>query len=269
MLTFNTDGMVLQRFAFKAPFMDYFFKNLKPEHLIKLYQCCKFFYAKFHLNIIRHLAIVDDVAEILNPTITIIRASNTALKKFADFWISDYFTSTATYNVQITLPTFSRCTIKKLYLCDYIKHSEFLMLTKAGTIEELKIKGVFADDGVAFIPIEDIIVEVPNAKSITIYESFITPTTFSSLVSLKHRAKFLKLVLINMTGSHLFKHNLMVDFVLKNADDVCTVLIDFKMDPEIDDLSRQINCLSKKISSNFNHLIVILLEKKRLESIIS
>uniref|UniRef100_A0A914P474 Uncharacterized protein n=1 Tax=Panagrolaimus davidi TaxID=227884 RepID=A0A914P474_9BILA len=167
MLTFNTDGMVRQRFAFKAPVMDYFFKNLKPEHLIKLYQCCKFFYAMFRLNIIRHLVVVDDDgAKIFNPAISIIRASNRSLKLLADFWISDSLTLHATYNVQITLPTFSRCTIKKLKLCDYIKHSEFLMLTKAGTIEELKIKGVFAEDGVAFIPIEDIIIEVPNAKSI-------------------------------------------------------------------------------------------------------
>uniref|UniRef100_A0A914PTV1 Uncharacterized protein n=1 Tax=Panagrolaimus davidi TaxID=227884 RepID=A0A914PTV1_9BILA len=167
MLTFTTDGMVRQRFAFKAPFMDYFFKNLKPEHLIKLYQCCKFFYAMFHLNIIRHLVVVDDdEEEILNPTITFIRASNRSLKLLADFWISDSLTSCATYNVQNTLPTFSRCTIKKLELRDYIKHGELLLLTKAGTIEELKIKGVFADDGVAFIPIEDIIIEVPNAKSI-------------------------------------------------------------------------------------------------------
>uniref|UniRef100_A0A914Q6X7 Uncharacterized protein n=1 Tax=Panagrolaimus davidi TaxID=227884 RepID=A0A914Q6X7_9BILA len=167
MLTFNTDGMVFQRFAFKAPVMDYFFKNLKPEHLIKLYQCCKLFYALFHLNIIRHLQVVgDDEEEILDPTKTIIRASNTAFKKLADFWNSDSFTLHATHNVQITLPTFSRCTIKKLELCDYIKHNEFLMLTKAGTIEELKIESVFADNGVAFIPIEDIIIQVPNAKSI-------------------------------------------------------------------------------------------------------
>uniref|UniRef100_A0AC35GU27 F-box domain-containing protein n=1 Tax=Panagrolaimus sp. PS1159 TaxID=55785 RepID=A0AC35GU27_9BILA len=269
MLTFNTDGMLIQCFVFKDPIIDYIFKNLKPEHLIKLYQCCKFFYSKFRLNIIRRLAIVnDDVEEILNPTITIIRASNTALKKLADFWISDSLSLTTTSNVQITLPTFSRCTIKKLVLCDCVKLDEFLMLTKAGTIEEMKIKGVFAEDGVAFIPIEDIINEVPNAKSITkIYESFITPTTFSSLVSLKHRAKLSKLVLINMTvASHVFKHNLMVDFVLKNADDVCNVLVGFEMVPEINDLSRQINCLLKKISSRFNHLIVLLLKQKKEET---
>uniref|UniRef100_A0A914P950 F-box domain-containing protein n=1 Tax=Panagrolaimus davidi TaxID=227884 RepID=A0A914P950_9BILA len=69
MLTFNTDGMVPQHFAFKDPIMDYVFKNLKPEHLIKLYQCCKYFYAKFRRNIIRHLEIVDDEeAETLDPT---------------------------------------------------------------------------------------------------------------------------------------------------------------------------------------------------------
>uniref|UniRef100_A0AC35GF92 Uncharacterized protein n=1 Tax=Panagrolaimus sp. PS1159 TaxID=55785 RepID=A0AC35GF92_9BILA len=251
MLTFNTDGMVLQCFAFKAPLMDYFFKNLKPEHLIKLYQCCKFFYAKFHINIIRDLFIIDDnVPEILYPTVTVIHASNTALKKLADFWISDSFNSF--YNVHITLPTFSRCTIKKLVL--------------SGTIKELKIKGVFADDGVAFIPIQDIIIEVPNAKTIKIYESFITPTTFSSLISLKHCAKISKLVLKNMTHAILFEDELMADFVLKNADDVCDVLIGFKMVPEIDDLSRQLNFIRNLYSFNFNHFIALLLQRKKDES---
>uniref|UniRef100_A0AC35F2B4 Uncharacterized protein n=1 Tax=Panagrolaimus sp. PS1159 TaxID=55785 RepID=A0AC35F2B4_9BILA len=266
MIIFNTDGMVLQRFAFNAPVMDYFFKNLKPEHLIKLYQCCKFFYAKYHLNIIRHLEVVDDdEAESLDPTKTIIRASNTALKKLAGFWISDSFTLNATYNVQITFPTCSRCTIKKLELCDYVKHDEFLMLTKAGTIEELEIKGVFAEDGEKpFIPIEDIIIEVPNAKSITIYESFITPTTFSSLISLKHRAKLSKLVLTNMTDSHLIE--LIVDFVLKNAADVCNVLIHFKKVPETGDLSHQINLHSNMISFIINYRIFKLLKQKKEET---
>uniref|UniRef100_A0AC35EYQ3 Uncharacterized protein n=1 Tax=Panagrolaimus sp. PS1159 TaxID=55785 RepID=A0AC35EYQ3_9BILA len=65
MLTFNTNGMILQLFAFKAPTMNYIFKNAKTGHLIKLYQCGKYFYAKFRLNIIQHLQIVpDDEAEI-------------------------------------------------------------------------------------------------------------------------------------------------------------------------------------------------------------
>uniref|UniRef100_A0AC35GF42 Uncharacterized protein n=1 Tax=Panagrolaimus sp. PS1159 TaxID=55785 RepID=A0AC35GF42_9BILA len=270
MFTFNTDGMVFQRFAFKAPIMDYFFKNLKPEYLIKLYQCCKYFYAKFHLNIIRHLEVVDDDGEeILHPTKTIIRASNTALKKLADFWISDSFTLHAIYNVQITLPTFSRSTIKKLDLCDHIKHSEFLMLTNAGTIEELKIKGVFADDGMAFIHIEDIIIEVPNAKSITISESALSPTTFSSLVSLKHRAKFSNLVLLNMTNVILFKMTLMVDFVLKNADDGCNVFLAFKMYPEIHDILREYNSTINDLSFEYSYHIALHLKKRKILRLMS
>uniref|UniRef100_A0A914PVK7 Uncharacterized protein n=1 Tax=Panagrolaimus davidi TaxID=227884 RepID=A0A914PVK7_9BILA len=266
MLTFNTDGMILQRYAFPPPVMYYIMNNVKSVHLIKLYQCCKFFYSKFRRNIIRHLVVVDDDGpEILNPTITIIRASNTALKKLADFWISDSFTLIATYNVQNTLPTFSHCTIKKLELCDYIKHGEFLMLTEAGTIEELMIKGVFADDGIAFIPIEDIIVEVPNTKSITISESVVSPTTFSSLISLKHRAKFSNLVLKNMTNAILFENNLMVDFVLKNADIVCDVLISFQLNPGINDLLREHNFLKNLLSFNFNYLIALHLQKRKMK----
>uniref|UniRef100_A0AC35F293 F-box domain-containing protein n=1 Tax=Panagrolaimus sp. PS1159 TaxID=55785 RepID=A0AC35F293_9BILA len=249
MINFNTDGMFLQRFAFKAPVMDYILKNLKPAHPIKLYQCCKFFFSEIRLNIIRHLEIVDDdEEEILDPTKTIIRASNTALKKLADFWISDSFTSHATYNVHITLPTFSRCTIKKLEL--------------SGTIEELKIKGVFDEYGEEdFISIEDIIMKVPKAKSIEISESALSPTTFSSLVSLKHCTKFSNLVLQNMTNRILFKEDLMVDFVLKNADVACKVLMGFKMVPGINDLSTKF--VYKSFSIDFNDHIALLLEKRK------
>uniref|UniRef100_A0A914QPK4 Uncharacterized protein n=1 Tax=Panagrolaimus davidi TaxID=227884 RepID=A0A914QPK4_9BILA len=165
MLTFNTNGMILQRFAFKAPIMDYIFKNAKPEHLIKLYQCGKYFYAKFRLNIIRHLQIVPDgEAEIFDPTSTSISISNPALQKLQDFWITDSVIHRGLIGM---VPLFSHCTIKKLELLDYILWEEFVCLTKAGTIEDLKIKGVYGGETLyMYTSIEKIIACVPNATSI-------------------------------------------------------------------------------------------------------
>uniref|UniRef100_A0AC34GNB2 F-box domain-containing protein n=1 Tax=Panagrolaimus sp. ES5 TaxID=591445 RepID=A0AC34GNB2_9BILA len=73
MITYNAENMVRQNFAFPAPIMDYIFKNVQPQHLIKLYQTCKFFYHKYRRNIILNLEIVDDrEAEIWDPTKSVI-----------------------------------------------------------------------------------------------------------------------------------------------------------------------------------------------------
>uniref|UniRef100_A0A914QUI6 F-box domain-containing protein n=1 Tax=Panagrolaimus davidi TaxID=227884 RepID=A0A914QUI6_9BILA len=166
MLTFNTDGMVFQRFVFKDPIMDYIFKNLKPEHLIKLYQCCKYFYAKFRRNIIRHLEIVPyDVEETLDPTRCVISAWNPALSTFKDFWITDSFIARASW---IRLPQFNHCNIKKLELCNSINWKEYVTLTKSGTVEELKIlKGVCMSALYDIrASVEQLLGQVPNAKSV-------------------------------------------------------------------------------------------------------
>uniref|UniRef100_A0A914QS29 Uncharacterized protein n=1 Tax=Panagrolaimus davidi TaxID=227884 RepID=A0A914QS29_9BILA len=166
MLTFNTDEIVPQRFAFKDPIMDYVFKHLKPEYLIKLYQCCKYFYAKFRRNIIRYLEIVDDDrAEILDPTNCVISAWNPALSTFKNCWITDSFIARSSW---ICLPEFSHCNIKKLELCNPILWKEYVTLTKSGTVEELKIlKGVaLSSVNDIFASVEQLLGQVPNAKSV-------------------------------------------------------------------------------------------------------
>uniref|UniRef100_A0AC34G424 Uncharacterized protein n=1 Tax=Panagrolaimus sp. ES5 TaxID=591445 RepID=A0AC34G424_9BILA len=164
MLTFNTENMVRQNFAFPAPIMDYIYKNAKPKHLIKLYQTCKFFYNKFRQNIILNLEIVaDGEAEFFTPTKTVICKTNPALEKLADSWIIDSFIYRALMADNL-IPSFNYCDIKKLELQEYILLEEFEILTKPGTIEEIKLKGVFRDQ--IFVSIEDIISQVPNATSI-------------------------------------------------------------------------------------------------------
>uniref|UniRef100_A0AC35FWE0 Uncharacterized protein n=1 Tax=Panagrolaimus sp. PS1159 TaxID=55785 RepID=A0AC35FWE0_9BILA len=97
--------------------------NAKPQHLIKLYQCGKYFYAKFRLNVIQHLQIVsDDEAEIFDPISTFIRISNPALQKLQHFWITDSLILRGPIAI---LPLFSHCTIKKLELLYYILWEEF------------------------------------------------------------------------------------------------------------------------------------------------
>ena len=53
MIKYSTDGMVAQHYPFKPPIMDYIFTNVKPQHLIKLYQCAKFFYNKLIMNYLK------------------------------------------------------------------------------------------------------------------------------------------------------------------------------------------------------------------------
>uniref|UniRef100_A0AC35FQD9 Uncharacterized protein n=1 Tax=Panagrolaimus sp. PS1159 TaxID=55785 RepID=A0AC35FQD9_9BILA len=170
MLSFNTDGMVPQRFAFQDPIMDYFFKNLKPEHLIKLYQCCKYFYAKFHRNIIRHLKIVPDelnIAECLNFPVE--------------------------YGYDM------------------------------------------------YAPVESIIAEVPNAKSIEISNALFNEKSCEALLSINHNVKFSKFVLRVKSPLRFFKFELFKEFILKNAEPECHVQMDFKLLDEDDVEARLLN----------------------------
>uniref|UniRef100_A0A914PZ57 Uncharacterized protein n=1 Tax=Panagrolaimus davidi TaxID=227884 RepID=A0A914PZ57_9BILA len=111
--------------------------NLKPEHLIKFYQCCKHFYAKFRRNIIRHLEIVPDgEKETLDPTKTVICVSNHVLSTIKDFWLTDSYTN---HGGIALLPEFFHCCIKKLESLNGIDWSGYKKLAKAGTVEELNI----------------------------------------------------------------------------------------------------------------------------------
>uniref|UniRef100_A0AC34G3I2 F-box domain-containing protein n=1 Tax=Panagrolaimus sp. ES5 TaxID=591445 RepID=A0AC34G3I2_9BILA len=232
MITFNAENMVRQHFAFPAPIMDYIFKNVEPKHLIKLYQTCKFFYNKFHRNIIQNLEIVDDgEAEVLDPTKTIICVSNPFLSKFADFCITDSLIYRAAKNNERLL-NFSQCTVKKLELSEKILWEEFVMLTKAGTVEVLKVKGIHGKTPLTFAPVEEIIAQVPNATSIEISESTITEKTSESLLSLNHEADIKNFVLKNIKKPFSIDSDMLIDFFVKNAHLGCNICIEFELWPE-------------------------------------
>uniref|UniRef100_A0A914QZB6 F-box domain-containing protein n=1 Tax=Panagrolaimus davidi TaxID=227884 RepID=A0A914QZB6_9BILA len=264
MITFNIDGMVYQRFGFPAPIMDYIFKNLKPHHLVKLYQCSKYFYAKFRQNIIQHLEIVNDgEPEHFNPALTSICFSNSALPKLIDFWITDSFVYRAPMNGKF-LPSFSNCTIEKLELCDYILWSEYKIITKAESIKEMKIIGIldFGD----FVPIEDIIAEVPNASSIEISESITTATTYSSLMSLNHKAKISNVAFKNVSIFEPFDFVLLRDFFLKNAVTKCNILFEFKLFHEENQVFHDFNVRLKELSVHCSKQISLRLKQRELLS---
>uniref|UniRef100_A0AC34FDY8 F-box domain-containing protein n=1 Tax=Panagrolaimus sp. ES5 TaxID=591445 RepID=A0AC34FDY8_9BILA len=263
MLTYNTDNMVRQNFAFPATIMDYIFKNVQPQHLIKLYQTCKFFYNKFHRNIIQNLEIVaDGEAEVLTPTKTVICVSNPLLRKLADFWITDSFVYPASLRFGQAIPLYCNYTIKKLEFDAYLLWREFEILTEAGKIEEIKLKGVCRDQ--IFVGIEDIIAQVPNATSIEISQSIVTPTTCASLASLNHKAKLSNFVLHNINAVDLFNVELLKEFIIKNADVDCNVHIDFELlDGDSDNILNLNNAL-QLLADVFNDALVNSLEIKNL-----
>uniref|UniRef100_A0A914Q6V7 F-box domain-containing protein n=1 Tax=Panagrolaimus davidi TaxID=227884 RepID=A0A914Q6V7_9BILA len=231
MLTFNTDGMVFQCFAFKDPIMDYIFKHLKPEHLIKLYKCSKYFYAKFRRNIIRYLEIVlDDEEERLDPTRTVITGWNPVLSTFKDCWITDSFLARESW---IRLPEFNHCNIKKLELCNPIDWKEYVTLTKSGTVEELKILERIFISSVDFISasVEQLLGQVPNAKSIEISFADFTETSGPSLLSMKRGTKFSRFVLNDIDDMQFLNIEMLTEFIVKNAENDCHVHLSFEPFP--------------------------------------
>uniref|UniRef100_A0A914PP27 Uncharacterized protein n=1 Tax=Panagrolaimus davidi TaxID=227884 RepID=A0A914PP27_9BILA len=214
MLTFNTDGMVPQRFPFKDPIMDYVFKNIQPEHLIKLYKCSKYFYAKFRRNIIRHLEIVPVGHKVtLDPTRTVITVWNPVLSRFKDFWITDSFIARVSW---IRLPEFIHCNIKKLELYNSIWWIEYVTLTKSGTVEELKILELvyISFSGPVFASVEQLLGQVPNAKSVEISYAKFTETSWASLLSMKRETKFSRFVLNDIDDMQFFNIEMFTEFIV-------------------------------------------------------
>uniref|UniRef100_A0AC34FJS2 Uncharacterized protein n=1 Tax=Panagrolaimus sp. ES5 TaxID=591445 RepID=A0AC34FJS2_9BILA len=263
MLTFNTDNMVRQNFAFPAPIMDYIFKNAQPEHLIKFYQCSKFFYNKFRRNIILNLEIVDDnEAEVLTPTKTVMCVSNPFLSKLTDCWITDSFIYRA-FMPSKQIPVFTNCIFKKLELCQRIDWEEYEILTNSGTVEELKCKQyINAPDNIFSASVEDIIAQVPNAKSIEIYESIFTATTCASLSSMKHKANISNFVLKNITDFEFFHTRQFIGFFMKNANHDCNVYFDFELFPGTNAIVHEANEMLKKVGTKLCQDMKFFLEKK-------
>uniref|UniRef100_A0AC35FWR2 Maturase K n=2 Tax=Panagrolaimus sp. PS1159 TaxID=55785 RepID=A0AC35FWR2_9BILA len=264
MITFNNDGMFRQRFAFKAPVMDYILQNLKPIHLIKLYQCCKYFYAKFRRNIIRHLDIVPlGQPEALDPTNCAISAWNPALSTFKDCWITDSLTNKAGI---FFLPQFSHCYIKKLESLNGIRWSGYKKLAKAETIEELNIAECLyfpVEYGYdMYAPVENIIAEVPNAKSIVISNAHFTEESCEALLSINRNVKFSKFILRNITPRRLFKFELFKEFILKNAEPECNVRIDYELFDEDDVGACELNEYLLQLGECYSEIIKLDLEMK-------
>uniref|UniRef100_A0AC34FHA6 F-box domain-containing protein n=1 Tax=Panagrolaimus sp. ES5 TaxID=591445 RepID=A0AC34FHA6_9BILA len=254
MLTFNTENMVRQKFDFPAPIMDYIFKNVQPQHLIKLYQTCKFFYHKYRRNIILNLEIVADrEAEVWDPIKSVIRHSNPSLDKLNDFWITDSLVCRVIRTSGV-IPLFSDYTVKKLDFSSFLLFKEFEILTYAGTIEELKIGSVYYGSG-RFASVEDIIAQVPGATSIDISDIILTPTTCASLASLNHKAKISNVFLRNVSAFQHFNIKHFLSFLLTNAAVVCNVRLEFKLLYGDGDLIHAINELIKTAEAYFNDVI--------------
>uniref|UniRef100_A0A914Y0P2 F-box domain-containing protein n=1 Tax=Panagrolaimus superbus TaxID=310955 RepID=A0A914Y0P2_9BILA len=265
MLTFNTKNMAPQYFALPAPTMNYIFKNLQPQHLLKLYQTSKFFYNKFRQNIIINLVIVaDGEIEVFDPTKSIICVSNPFLSNLKDFWITDSFTCRTTLNIGI-LPKFSHCTIKKLKLNEHISWNDFVMLTEAGTVEKLKIVGIYGKTPLSVAPVEEIIAQVPNATTIGIFNCFFDTTTATALISVNHKVKILNLILANISSLENFEVKPFCKFILKNAHHGCNVHFDFQFVDGDDDAILGVNKELKKFGENLTELITLLLLNTKLK----
>uniref|UniRef100_A0AC35G0L5 Uncharacterized protein n=1 Tax=Panagrolaimus sp. PS1159 TaxID=55785 RepID=A0AC35G0L5_9BILA len=271
MITFNTDGMFHQHFAFKAPVMDYILKNVKPVHLIKLYQCCKFFYSKFRRNIIRHLKIVSvGHKETLDPTQSVICVSNPVLSTFKDFWLTDSYSNHGGIAV---LPELFHCSIKKLESSTGICWSGYKKMAKAGTIEEMNIAECLyfpVEYGtLMYAPVESIIAEVPNAKSIEISNAHFTEESYEALLSINHNVKFSKFVLRNIPPRLLFKFELFKEFILKNAESQCHVRIDYELLDEDVVGAHELNEVLLELGTQHSKSIKLHLEmKNNLESML-
>uniref|UniRef100_A0A914Z876 Uncharacterized protein n=1 Tax=Panagrolaimus superbus TaxID=310955 RepID=A0A914Z876_9BILA len=113
------------------------------------------------------------------------------------------------------------------------------MLTEAGTVEKLIIRGICGKTPLSVASVEDIIAQVPNATYIRIFESHFTPTTGATLLSLKHNVKISNFILNNI--SIPITGNKLNAFLERNACRRCHVHYDFKLRNGDNDITRELN----------------------------
>lgn len=166
-----------QSYDFAYQIFGHIYYNANGKVMAKLYQCCKYIYFKFG-NIIKNLEIVDDdKAEIFSGPLTVIPSSDPSLPNIKDLPITESFLLNVESN-GLLIPTFSQCLIKKLILRESIFWKEYLTLTKARTIEELSLKQIYDPIPKNFVSVEDLLLQVPNAK---IIRSVFSRSSFSQI----------------------------------------------------------------------------------------
>uniref|UniRef100_A0AC35EWI8 Uncharacterized protein n=1 Tax=Panagrolaimus sp. PS1159 TaxID=55785 RepID=A0AC35EWI8_9BILA len=83
-----------------------------------------------------------------------------------------------------------------------------------------------------FASVEELLGQVPNAKSIEISFADFTVTSCASLLSLKRETKFSRFVLNDILGMEFFNIEMFTEFIVKNAENDCYVHLTFEPAPE-------------------------------------
>ena len=164
---------VPQRFPLPKPLMQYIFENLKPQHLKKLYQSCKYFYARFQFIIIDSLKIRKHYKRYSTDGYSLsVSPHDPILMKLSRVWITEEIDCFREYEDNLFLPTLIpkivKCSVRQIKIIDDdLWMDEFKFLTKSGNVEVLNLDGVnIIDSNHKLMPIEDVISHIPNAHHI-------------------------------------------------------------------------------------------------------
>uniref|UniRef100_A0A914P8A6 Uncharacterized protein n=1 Tax=Panagrolaimus davidi TaxID=227884 RepID=A0A914P8A6_9BILA len=152
-----------QYFPFLPNFMKYILQNSSPKLLLKLYQCCKYFYFKSKITI------AENVWYTNNPEEKVIRCGFYG-KDGKGFYYHDY-------------PN-----VGKLWLCDEL-HIKLEILSKSPNLIKADLHTTVKNENDEPIPIEEIMVLFPNMKKFEICPPHFTMESFHKLSKFKFSNK--------------------------------------------------------------------------------
>jgi hypothetical protein len=200
---FSFDGILQQKFPFHQNFMLYIRENTTPKIQQKLYNTCKYFFAKSPYPICYKLSLEDieedETAErIVQQSLQVKYNEERDTLQIENLWISDVVFIGRNNPFE---SMFIEDYITRIYRCDakYVDiRTELLYMNELkffighGNVESLYLanESIFldVDDGSEVI-LEDIVKMVPKIKFLDVSSPMLTPTTFSTIKSLTFENK--------------------------------------------------------------------------------
>uniref|UniRef100_A0A914NZY7 F-box domain-containing protein n=1 Tax=Panagrolaimus davidi TaxID=227884 RepID=A0A914NZY7_9BILA len=225
----------IQYFPFFPNFMKYILQNSSPKLLLKLYQCCKYFYFKSKITIAPNVWF-DHKEKEIEFKFFVDNGKNFFYRAYPNIeklWLCDmlriYSISDTILIGNVFFNKIYRNNLKELSITTlFTSFKELEILSKSPNLTEIELLTCVKNENGQPIPIEEIMVLFPNMKTFKISPTHFTLESFEKLLKFKFLSK------INSMGFWMVKTEFdpisMCKFLRETFEDDAEFLITFGFD---------------------------------------
>uniref|UniRef100_A0A914QE93 Maturase K n=1 Tax=Panagrolaimus davidi TaxID=227884 RepID=A0A914QE93_9BILA len=186
-----------QYFPFFPTFMNYILQNASPELLLKLYQCCKYFYLKSKITIAQNVR-YENYLENKRIEFFFYEKEGFLSRSYSDvqkLWLTDklHISSFAELGINGNefLNKIFRNDLKMIFIrTESTLFKELEILSESPNLTEIEIASNVKSENGEPNPIEEIMVLFPNIKKFEICPPYFTLESFQKLSKIKFSNKF-------------------------------------------------------------------------------